>query len=72
LPACTTDIVRISAVGREKYEEEVTLMRRIVLLATVAVLVLVSTPFVVSATGRTNRPRPSPRPRRANIPRGRS
>jgi plastocyanin len=51
LPACTTDIVRISAVGREKFEEEVTLMRRIVLLATVAVLVLVSTPFVVSATG---------------------
>jgi plastocyanin len=43
-------------VGREKQEEEVTLMRRIVLLATVAVLVLASTAFVVSVAGAHNQP----------------
>jgi plastocyanin len=43
-------------VWREKQEEEVTLMRRIVLLATMAVLVLVSTAFVVSVAGAHNQP----------------
>ena len=42
---------QISAVGREKDKEEVTLMRRIILLMTVATLVVVSTLFVVSAVG---------------------
>jgi hypothetical protein len=39
---------QFSAVGWEK--EEVTPMRRIILLMTVAALVVVSTPFVVSST----------------------
>jgi plastocyanin len=41
-------------VGREK--EEVTLMRRIVLLMTLAALVVVSTLFVVSAAGAHRQP----------------
>jgi plastocyanin len=41
-------------VGREK--EEVTLMRRIVLLITMAALVVVSTLFVVSAAGAHRQP----------------
>jgi plastocyanin len=40
-----------SAVGREKEHKEVTPMRRIILLLTVAALVVVSTLFVVSVAG---------------------
>jgi plastocyanin len=43
-------------VGREKEKEEVTLMRRIILLMTVATLVVVSTLFVVSASGAHKHP----------------
>ena len=46
--------VRIAAVGREN--KEVTLMRRIVLLATVAALVVVSTLFVVSVAAAHKHP----------------
>jgi plastocyanin len=46
---------RISAVGREK-DEEVRLMRRIILLMTVATLVVVSTLLVVSASGAHKQP----------------
>jgi plastocyanin len=46
---------QISAVGREK-DEEVKLMRRIILLMTVATLVVLSTLLVVSASGAHKQP----------------
>jgi plastocyanin len=47
---------QISAVGREKEKEEVTLMRRIILLMTLAALVVVSTLFAVSVAGAHKHP----------------
>jgi plastocyanin len=46
---------QISAVGREK-EKEVTLVRRIILLMTMAALVVVSTLFAVSVAGAHKHP----------------
>jgi len=43
-------------VGREKEKEEVTLMRRIILLMTVGAVVVVSTLFVVSVAGAHKHP----------------
>jgi plastocyanin len=48
--------VQISAVGREKEKEEVKLMRRMILLMTVAALVVGSTLLVVSAAGAHKHP----------------
>jgi heme/copper-type cytochrome/quinol oxidase subunit 2 len=56
LPACVYyRYAQISAVRREK-EKEVTLMRRIILLMTVATLVVVSTLFVVAVAGAHKHP----------------
>jgi len=46
----------VSAVGREKEKEEVRLVRRIVLLMTVATLVVVGTLFAVSVAGAHKHP----------------
>ncbi len=47
---------QISAVGREKEKEEDTLMRRIILLMTVAALVVVGALFAVSVAGAHKHP----------------
>jgi plastocyanin len=48
--------VQVFAVGREKEKEEVTLMRRIILLMTVAALVVVGTLLAVSVAGAQKHP----------------